>query len=423
MATAAASAGARNTPSAAGPIAGGVIGGIVVVALATYLVWRYCVRKRRQDYDQNEWPEERSGAEKGMDQFSMRRDNRSSTHTMGSIASTVYTRASNIIQIAYIPGVTNRSHEGTPDLVPPVPPIPAASMNTSAASTPHIPGDDQHFFLPMRDSTYSDFSSRNSMARSSVATTIYRNNAIVSPVPAQTVTRAKAVPVSVKSIGKGGASANISRESTPPPMPALGHLKAGQTTLHSQSSIVGRRGFGKAVTVVRKNSLAQIKSIPSHVHELDASDTSKSLKSPVDRKTANSSPMHNNDASTFDDASSDDESSPTSGESLIPRHKRLSNPTREFQNDSPVSGMDSGTVPFTVPSPVSTLGTRSHFTPLTLSGDDHSDDPSKSPSLSQMIAEATRKAAMEPRHGGLGNYQDEDADSGPFSDIHVVEAP
>jgi hypothetical protein len=204
-----------------GAIAGGVIGGLVAIAIATYLVWRFCIKTRRQQYEQEDWIEDQDAdtvVEK--DDFTMRRDARASTHTVASIASTVLTRASNIIQIAYIPGVTNRSAPSTPGLlVPPVPPIPIAL--SSASSTPRY--EQEHFFMPgdLRDSTYSGISDRTSYARTSVASTIYGKNAIVSPVPAQTVIRGKAAVVSVKSNGAGTPG-----ELTPP-VPSVDYGKYG----------------------------------------------------------------------------------------------------------------------------------------------------------------------------------------------------
>jgi hypothetical protein len=203
-----------------GAIVGGVLGGLVAIAIVTYLVWRFCIKTKRQQYEQENWaddPEESQSAEKD---FTMRRDARASTHTVASIASTVLTRASNIIQIAYIPGVTNRSAPSTPGLlVPPVPPIPIAL--SSAASTPRY--EQEHFFMPgdLRDSTYSGISDRTSYARTSVASTIYGKNAIVSPVPAQTVIRGKAAVVSVRSNG-----ANTPGDATPP-VPSVDYNKYG----------------------------------------------------------------------------------------------------------------------------------------------------------------------------------------------------
>jgi len=173
-------------------------------------VWRFCIKTKRQQYEQEDWTEDHEESTEAEKDFAMRRDARASTHTVASIASTVLTRASNIIQIAYIPGVTNRSAPSTPGLlVPPVPPIPIAL--SSAASTPRY--EQEHFFMPgdLRDSTYSGISDRTSYARTSVASTIYGKNAVVSPVPAQTVIRGKAAVVSVKSNG-----ANTPGDLTPP---------------------------------------------------------------------------------------------------------------------------------------------------------------------------------------------------------------
>jgi hypothetical protein len=184
-------------------------------------VWRFCIKTKRQQYEQEDWREEREESlrDPAEKDFARRRDARASTHTVTSIASTVLTRASNIIQIAYIPGVTNRSAPSTPGLlVPPVPPIPIA---LSSASTPRY--EQEHFFMPgdLRDSTYSGISDRTSYARTSVASTIYGKNAIVSPVPAQTVIRGKAAVVSVKS---NGAS---SPGDLTPPVPSVDYGKYG----------------------------------------------------------------------------------------------------------------------------------------------------------------------------------------------------
>lgn len=189
----------HDGPSA-GPIAGGVIGGIIVIVIITYLVWRFLIKPKRASrldnhrtsiYEADSIParsvEKNSQAGLGR---------RASTHTVHSIASTVLTRASNIIQIAYIPGVTNRATPTSPDvLVPPVPPIPASHSDGANGS--------EHFFVPgnLRDSTYSGFSSttdRTSYApRSSIASTIYGRQAEVQTA-SQAGMRAKPTVVSVK---------------------------------------------------------------------------------------------------------------------------------------------------------------------------------------------------------------------------------
>ncbi|KAK0728453.1 hypothetical protein B0T26DRAFT_637958, partial [Lasiosphaeria miniovina] len=208
-----------------GAIAGGAIGGLVAIAAVTYLVWRFCVRTRRQPIEQEVWVEENVKVPEI--EAAPRRDNRTSTHTVQSIASTVLTRASNIIQIAYIPGVTNRAANTSPTLlVPPVPPIPIAiSQANSPAAT-----EDQHFFVPggLRDSTYSGLSAytdRTSFARtsyaprSSVASTIYGKNAVI-VAPAQTGMMTRPAMVSVRS-----AHSNGSNGSSTPPVPAVDYDK------------------------------------------------------------------------------------------------------------------------------------------------------------------------------------------------------
>jgi hypothetical protein len=253
-----------------GAIAGGVIGGVAVIAILTYLVWRFCIKTRRQAFEQENWAEEDETivAEKEKD-FAMRRDARASTHTVGSIASTVLTRASNIIQIAYIPGVTNRSAPSTPGLlVPPVPPIPIAL--SSAASTPQY--EQEHFFIPgdlNRDSTWSGTSDRTSYARTSVASTIYGKNAIVSPVPAQTVIRGKAAVVSVKQPNGSSSSGELT-----PPVPSINFERYGNGGPPSPAFSVGSTflNSASAATVTRPQIVrvpSQAKKSPTHLMDDD----------------------------------------------------------------------------------------------------------------------------------------------------------
>lgn len=392
-----------STKSAAGPVAGGVIGGIAVIALITFFVWRFFVKKKRHSAAQNQWPEDPTGSEKsGMDQFSMARDNRASTHTVASFASTVYTRASNIIQIAYIPGVTNRSMAPSPDLIPPVPPIPSAQAHGSAQSSPHLAGEDQHFFLPsdLRHSTFSNFSDRNSVAqsRNSVASTVYRNNAIVSPVPAQMVTRGKAMSVSVRSQRN---SPSISRSETPPmPNGRLGSSVSSQKILNTQSSIVGRMGQPRPVQITRKGSNQ------SPIYELDGSGSEASYSPYLggpDRKY-DASPQYSHHSSNFDEGSSDEEYG-NHGKHLMPNDRRRSNGT-SIQS-TPIS-----------PAELSTFSRDSQNLEVK-SKSGHK----KSTSLNQIIEEAARNASRDPQHGGLGSYEQEHPEVSPFADSHMARTP
>lgn len=242
----------RSSPSV-GAIAGGVIGGVAAIAIITYLVWRFCIKTRRQPLEQEVPDEEQDqsvvDAEKA---FAQRRDQRSSTHTVHSIASTVLTRASNIIQIAYIPGVTNRATPTSPTvLVPPVPPIPIA---VSQANSPAGPNE-QHFFVPgdLRDSTYSalsGYSDRTSYARtsyaprSSVASTIYGKNAVIVAAQ-QTGLRAKPEVVSVRTINSkcsGGSTPPVPSvdyekySGLRPPSPTGSTFSVGSTFLNNASA-------------------------------------------------------------------------------------------------------------------------------------------------------------------------------------------
>jgi hypothetical protein len=217
-----------------GAIAGGVAGGVTGIAVLTYLVWRYFIKTKRQPLEEETWEPEAEPSVEAEKSFSQRRDQRSSTHTVHSIASTVLTRASNIIQIAYIPGVTNRANAASPGLlVPPVPPVPLAlSQASSPAGT-----EEQHFFMPgdLRDSTYSamsGYTDRTSYARtsyaprSSVASTIYGKNAVIVATP-QTGMRAKPEMVSVKSKNSSGQNT--------PPVPSVDFEKYNGNHLHPAS--------------------------------------------------------------------------------------------------------------------------------------------------------------------------------------------
>ncbi|KAJ4863040.1 hypothetical protein T069G_03994 [Trichoderma breve] len=240
--------GGGGGPSA-GPIAGGVIGGIAAIAIITYLVWRFLIKPKRR-LSQSVYGVEEA-ATQGGEKNGNRVTRRGSTHTVHSIASTVLTRASNIIQIAYIPGVTNRATPASPNvLVPPVPPIPMHHTEGYRDSG----ADNPHFFVPgnLRDSTYSGisaFSDRTSFAppRSSIASTIFGGGKQQVLTPAQTVMRAKPTMVSVKS----GASAPGT-----PPVPSIDYDKFNPSkTLRPQSAAsnfsVGSTFLNNANTVTQ----------------------------------------------------------------------------------------------------------------------------------------------------------------------------
>ena len=71
------------------------------------------------------------------------RENRRSLPSVKSIASesTVLTRASHVIQIAFIPGVTNRSVDENPLLIPPIPPPPSIPATLLDKPLPSLPSN------------------------------------------------------------------------------------------------------------------------------------------------------------------------------------------------------------------------------------------------------------------------------------------
>lgn len=435
-----ASSGSGGT--AAGPIAGGVIGGVAVVCIMTYLVWRFCIKKRRQAYSESEWPETEIMEKSGGD-FAMQRDARASIHSVRSIASTVLTRASNVIQIAYIPGVTNRSVESTPDLIPPVPPIPAASPANSTATTPQ-PGQDQHFFMPsdLRDSTYSDYtvdrtsyarsSLTPSMARGSVPSTAYRGSA-------ETVVCGKAQPVAIKSGGKNSPSATP-RTNTPPVPMIDGKRHAplqDQIQANTNSPIVARFGVPKAVNVKKAqshNNIAAAASVTRDPSPVVSEIIEKSLTITA-RGPSVASSRHNGDSSTFDDVSSSDEESPA--DASLMGHDKLP----QFVKAHSLSSRSKDS-PFRSPSSAPNLRhSKSLVSSLSASPDSQARQLSKeekkihkrSGSLNQIIKEAARRASREPRHGGLGSVgsmtmmtnwnREHEQKDGPFSDAHAARTP
>ncbi|KAL9637581.1 MAG: hypothetical protein Q9164_002112 [Protoblastenia rupestris] len=421
---------ASDGPSPAGPIAGGVIGGIVVICLMTFLVWRFCIKKRRQQFDENAWRE--TETEKGDDDSHSQRGGRASVHSVRSIASTVLTRASNVIQIAYIPGVTNRSIESTPDLIPPVPPIPAMSPVGSHAGTPH-PTQDQHFFMPsdLRDSTYSDYTvdrtsyARTSMTpsvgRGSVPSTAYRGSAVVNTLPAQTAIRGKANPVAVKLNGKNSSS-NTSRSATPP-VPLLEKPQQDSISTNTTSPIVARSGVPKAVTVTKSNgNLAAAAAAAKSASPVSGEKSQPTITTAFDRKVSIADSRHDGTSSTFDDASSSDDDSPANqslmGYEKLPRFSRMNDSSVKSPSSAPDLRLASSSLQSSSsPDRSSRAKKQKH---------------KRSGSLNQIIEEATRRASKEPRHGGLGsvgsvagNYERvlRGSVEGPFSDANAARTP
>jgi len=263
------SASSNNGPDV-GAIVGGVVGGVVGISIIAYLIWKFVLKGRRHEVEpeQEYFDEEEDLAPEklqGPGSFLRMREagvgsSRASTHTVGSLASTVLTRASNIIQIAYIPGVTNRSTMQSPGLlVPPLPPAPIPTT-PSSLNSPYGPnGEEQRFFVPdLRDSqAFSDTSSlatrtdtdglsRKSIASSLARSTIYIDSAIANPMPAQTIVRGRPAIVSVKSNSSSG---------TPFDSPAIGPAGASTpTTIDLNRQISGSSSLNARPVLIKMPS-------------------------------------------------------------------------------------------------------------------------------------------------------------------------
>ncbi|RMZ82186.1 hypothetical protein DV738_g1803, partial [Chaetothyriales sp. CBS 135597] len=220
-----------------GAIVGGVVGGVVFVAIAVFLFYWFYVRRKRQAALSWSPPEKR-------DPKTLHPYDRQSAR---SVASTVLSRASNVIQIAYIPGVTVRSPPDSPgNMPPPMPAFPGASNLSSVQGSPVV---EQHFFMPsdLRSSTWSDSSSsidpRVSVTPSLARTTLYGEGAIIAPV--QQASRAQANVVSVKS---GSSSAPSIASSRTPPVPQVPKLS------NVNSSIIAKKVTARPIEIRKPGS-------------------------------------------------------------------------------------------------------------------------------------------------------------------------
>lgn len=368
-----------------GAIAGGVVGGLVAIAVVTYFVWRFCIKTKRQQLVQDDYDGDLSQRPDGEKDADTRREHRSSVHTVHSIASTVLTRASNIIQIAYIPGVTNRATPNSPGvLVPPVPPIPM-----HASSNPNSPSyEDQHFFTPgdLRNSTYSGLSGdsdRGSFARTSyaprssiapsIASTIYGKNAVV-VAPAQTGMRAKPTMVSVKSMGGNGSG-----DESIPAVPSIDYEKFDAAKPRDSTFSVGSTFLNNATTATTTQARAQVIRVGSgnQVKQISVGSNKSTASTPAPSTTGSLTPTS------------------SSGPPAVIRNS--SAPT--IIEDSPA--LDQG--PFSDP-PRSSSTTQSTST------------------LSAVIEEATRRAASGPdRKSKRQSEAIQQRATSPFSDEHATK--
>ncbi|KAK4991755.1 hypothetical protein LTR50_001572 [Elasticomyces elasticus] len=413
--------------------------------------------------------------------FREQRDDRMSTHTAASFASSVFTRASNIIQIAYIPGVTNRdgsqlnSANKNATLVPPVPPIPAAhgpppNSPFSAHSGSSEGHGDALFFKPAdltRDSTYSNNSSTDtrstmysttsgrhqprisitpSLARSSVATMMFRNDAVTDPMPAVPAMIGRPTMVSVKT------STTISPVETP-----------GWVTPTGASNSVNENAQdkGKKPVDILVPSQSSGSNLPSTSHSLrskaspgrpipltltkkgrfpvrSASDASTVQRSDSDKIASSTRPAIPSSLA-LEEASESDSDADTAGHAQARQNLLNDTPllSSSQYNDGfadavriPAPASHSTTIPFAQrPSETNPSAYGSMSRSIGASGAGRS----ATGGLSAVIEEATRRASRVPSHEGLGGRNDGsreslrgarsgkgDGEESPFDDRNAV---
>ncbi|KAK5133522.1 hypothetical protein LTR08_007659 [Meristemomyces frigidus] len=424
-------------PSSSGPnvgaIAGGVIGGVLAVAVVVFFVWRFWIKKRReqQELEAEEWEDDDIAQQKATHQFNAMHTDAASTRTRGSLANSFLSRASNIIQIAYIPGVTNRNGSGHNSLLSaaPVPPIPAA-MRGQPPKSPLSNEGDMLFFRPgdLRDSSYSATSSLQSgnrdtqysrrsitpsLARSSMVSEVYRDDAPEVPMPAQTVARVAPRMVSVKSSASGSPSESSGTKTpvseheysqfaanTPAAkgknvqivMPGQGerpsdqgpYVKAKQVTVGTTKGRFPVRNLGEgspAASTISRHA----PNISSPLAEIDDNDEDAEQHTPSRRSPTNSS-------------SSRDMVSP-------PLIQPVESPFFDASEHFPASASNAKANPYATMG--KTIGT---------SMDDRPKRGGRMNALSDIIEEATRRASRVPSHEGLGGIRD----LSPFSDSHAT---
>lgn len=340
--------------------------------IGIFCLWFCCLRPRRRK-DTWEPPEKR-------DQSTLTR-NGDRTH---SIASTVLTRASNIIQIAYIPGVTGRSPPVSPSVVPPMPSLSGTNTTTNS------PQPDTHFFMAddLRNSTWSDTSAdprislAPSLARASSATTVYYENAVVPPIPAQHAFRAQANMVSVKQAGSSNQSTISSSTPAKSSPPAPGAQKP--VTING-SSIVARNVTARPIEVKKSNSANKVPTLGNLAR-------ANSTKTPGN---ATSGP------STEKEVAFSKAGTPTIGSPVLPPSALRTRPSDMSLGHGSASNV-SAVLPVDGP-----LARGITQTPRPDSG-----------GLTAMIEDAIKNASADSRKSPRPGPQRQD--SGPFSDVHEL---
>ena len=435
---------ASNGPNV-GAIAGGVIGGVAVVAIVVFFVWRFWIKKRReqQELEAEEWEEDDIAQQKRQThQFNAMHTDAVSTRTRGSLANSFLSRASNIIQIAYIPGVTNRNGSGHNSLLgaAPVPPVPAA--RGQPPKSPLNNEGDMLFFRPgdLRDSSYSATSSLRSgnrdtqytrqsitpsLARSSMASEIYRDDATEMPMPAQTVVRAAPRMVSVKSASTGGSPTESAGSKTPVSVSEHAQFAANTPAGKGKGIQIMMPGEGERLSPsssTRSGGSQYVK--PKQITVggnkgrfpvLQPSDPSlaPSALSVTKHAPKRSSPL----AELESDSENDDvDEHARARQSLVNALNDASSPPSIQPVESPFfdpTERPTGSSSTARANPYATMGKT-----IGTSMDDRPKRGGKGMGgLSDIIEEATKRASRIPSHEGLGGKRD----LSPFDDAHSTD--
>lgn len=423
-----------------GAIAGGVVGGVAFISIAVFLLWFLWIRKKRaqQEAEAEEWEEDDIAQQKSLHHFQAMHQDAASTRTRGSLANSILSRASNIIQIAYIPGVTNRNGSGHNSLMgnSPVPPIPAARRDIPRS--PLANDDGALFFRPgdLRDSTWSgstsltgdkrdtQYSLTPSLARSSVHSGIYRDDGSEVPMPAQQVVRVAPRMVSVKS-----ASSHSPGE-TP------GSQTPVSSTDTSEFAANTPAGKGKQIQVVmpgeRPKTSGSLQSNGSmKAQQITIGGSKKGrfpVRQPSDSSTLTvgkhapnvSSPLAGGEDSDNTD-SEDEEEHVRARQSLVNTSKEVSSPPATQPVESPFFDASEKPSSSAQVATSSTQRPNPYKSMAATVGTGLDDRPRRGGKgmggLSAVIEEATKRASRVPSHDGLGGKRDQS----PFDDAHQVE--
>lgn len=398
-----------------------MIGGVAFVALIVFFLWRFWIKKRReqQELEAEEWEDDDIAQQKHVSQFNAVRSDQASTRTRGSLANSILSRASNIIQIAYIPGVTNRNGSGHNSMLAnaPVPPIPARYAQTTPKSPLSNEGD-ALFFRPgsLRGSTYSDGSSVRSgnqrdtqytrqsitpsLARQSVMSDVYRDDASVEPMPATQVVRAAPRMVSVKqSQASSPSESEMSGGSG-----NSGHGVKVMVPGESSASATAPKGSGSSFAKATQITVGKGKG------RFPVAQSSSNASSPMPARhtPAISSPL----IETANESEDDEDEHARARRSLVNATARAADPSPLTQPlESPFFDPSDVQVPIspteTKPNPYAAM-----------SASVRNERPRRGErgpgDLSAIIEEAAKRASQDPEHEGIGGKRDQS----PFSDVY-----